>query len=67
MLNNGADKKVGDGGFPMAFESEHVPELLGGFQKLQQKAIEKQTELNARFEVTQMQREAEEMRNEAQS
>ena len=36
----------------MAFESEHVPELLQGFSKVQQRAIEKQTELNARFEVT---------------
>jgi len=33
----------------MAFESEHVPDILQGFQKIYQKAIEKQTELNARF------------------
>ena len=42
MLNNiNGSKDGGDGGFPMAFESEHVPELIQGFQKLQAKAIEK--------------------------
>lgn len=54
MLNNGSGKDS-DGGFPMAFESEHVPELIQGFNKLQQKAIEKQTQLNERFELTQQQ------------
>lgn len=50
MLNNATNQSQADGGFPMAFESEHVPDILQGFQKIQQKAIEKQTELNARFE-----------------
>jgi len=34
----------------MAFESEHCPAIIQGFQKIQSKAIEKQTELNARYE-----------------
>lgn len=34
ILNNGSGKDS-DGGFPMAFESEHVPELIQGFHKLQ--------------------------------
>lgn len=39
----------------MAFESEHVPELIQGFHKIQQRAFEKQAELNARYEQTQAQ------------
>ena len=34
MLNNANSQKLGDGGFPMAFESEHVPEILQGFHKI---------------------------------
>lgn len=34
----------------MAFESEHCPAIIQGFHKIQSKAIEKQTELNARYE-----------------
>jgi len=41
MLNNTNSKEETDGGFPMAFESDHVPELIQGFQKLQQKAVQK--------------------------
>ena len=41
MLNNDKDKQT-DGGFPMAFESEHVPEIIQGFQKVQSRAIDKQ-------------------------
>jgi len=41
MLNNTSSKEETDGGFPMAFESDHVPELIQGFQKLQQKAVQK--------------------------
>ena len=35
ILNNSNNQSQQDGGFPMAFESEHVPEVLQGFQKLQ--------------------------------
>ena len=49
----------------MAFESAHVPELIQGFQKIQQKAIQKQQELNDRFEQTQIE-EAERLRAQAQ-
>mmetsp|Transcript_17584 Transcript_17584/g.23749 ORF Transcript_17584/g.23749 Transcript_17584/m.23749 type:complete len:102 (+) Transcript_17584:1197-1502(+) len=52
MLNNATNQSKTDGGFPMAFESEHVPEILQGFHKIQQRAYEKQAELNARFEKT---------------
>ena len=41
ILNNSSNQQLQDGGFPMAFESEHVPELIQGFQKLQIKAVEK--------------------------
>lgn len=57
MLSNAMSQSQADGGFPMAFESEHVPDILQGFQKIQQKAIEKQTELNARFEHSQLHEE----------
>ena len=50
MLNNATNQNQSDGGFPMAFESEHCPAIIQGFHKIQSKAIEKQTELNARYE-----------------
>ena len=31
ILNNSNNQSQQDGGFPMAFESEHVPEVLQGF------------------------------------
>jgi len=34
MLNNATSQSQADGGFPMAFESEHVPDILQGFQKI---------------------------------
>ena len=41
IMNNAAKQSQSDGGFPMAFESEHVPAIIQGFQKIQQKAVEK--------------------------
>ena len=34
ILNNANNQRLAEGGFPMAFESEHVPEILQGFQKI---------------------------------
>ena len=34
MLNNANSQSQSDGGFPMAFESEHVPDVLQGFYKI---------------------------------
>ena len=51
MLNNGNGQES-DGGFPMAFESDHVPDVIQGFTKLYHKAIAKQSELNALYAET---------------
>ena len=39
--------------FPMSFESEHVPQIINSFGKLQIMAIEKQQDLAHRFQSSQ--------------
>lgn len=44
-----------DGGFPMAFESEHVPQIIQCFAKLHSIAAQRQTQLNQLWQNSQMQ------------
>lgn len=52
-LMNGGSSQNSDGGFPMAFESEHVPQIIQCYQKLYSLAYSRQQELNQRWEVSQ--------------
>ena len=49
-IMTGSSSQHSDGGFPMAFESEHVTQIIQCFQKLHSKAYSRQQDLNQKWE-----------------
>ena len=56
LMNLNSSQKD-DGGFPMAFESEHVTQIIQFYQKLHSLAYTRQQDLNSKWEESQKQLE----------